>query len=49
MAKKPNLVTKVNRVVGIDFVGYCQSILDIPMDSILADSVQKSDCSSYAK
>jgi len=49
MAKKPNLVTKVNRVVGIDFVGYCQSILDIPLDSILADSINKSDSSPYAK
>ena len=49
MAKKPNFVTKVNRVVGIDFTGYCQSILDISMDSTLADSINKSDCSSYSK
>ena len=23
MAKKPSFVTKINRVVGIDFAGYC--------------------------
>ena len=39
IAKKPDLVTKINKIVGIDFAGYCHKILGVSIDRNLMDKI----------
>lgn len=48
-AKKPESVTKVNKIVGLDFSAYCHHILEIPLDRGLVDKIERSECSPFAK
>lgn len=39
IVKKPEIVTKIGKIVGLDFVGYCQNVLEVPIDKNLLDKV----------
>lgn len=49
IVQKPELVVKVNKIVGLDFRNYCAHISHTPFDLALAQKVEKSDCSLYSK
>lgn len=49
IARKNEYLTKLNKIVGIDFTAYCQAILEVPFDQKLLEKIEKCECSQHAK